>query len=319
MKKPILLMTVATLGLALSFSSCKRVKELLDPNIEQHNEDSNDLKTEMDQIDDDINNVINDMPGFGKTDETGQTFSSAMCGASIDTSEIDQNILYFNFDGTTPCFSPSRTRSGQIKVELTGGDHWYEAGAELTQTFIDYKITRLSDDRSVEFDGTRTLENVNGYDWWEFLLGNQTILYRARMVGMDVTFDNNQTALWSTARTAQWAYMPNANDPDIPVAYLTFTANGDTTIDGHANTDSWGVNRYGSDFVSYLNSAITSNSYCGYWRPILGELIHEVDNNEYSLTLGVDQDGNASTLDCAYGFKVAWDINGEANEQVFSY
>lgn len=312
-------MTIAGLGLALSFSSCKRVKELLDPNIEQHNEDSNDLKTEMDQIDDDINDVINDMPGFGKTDETDQVFSSAMCGATVDTSEIDQNILYFNFDGTTPCFSPSRTRSGQIKVELTGGDHWYEAGAQLTQTFTDFKITRLSDDRSIEFDGVRTLENVNGYDWWEFLQGNQNILYRARMVGMDVTFDNNQTALWSTARTAQWAYTPNANDPDIPVAYLTFTANGDTAIDGHANTDSWGVNRYGSDFVSYLNSAVTSNSYCGYWRPILGEWVHEVDNNEYTLTLGVDQEGNVSTLDCAYGYKVAWEINGEANEQVFSY
>lgn len=312
-------MSVSAIFVAVSFSSCKRLAELLDPNIEQHNDDSNDLKAEMDQVDDDVNKVINETAGFGKTDEIGQVFSSVMCGATIDSSDIDQQILYFTFDGETPCFSPSRTRSGQIKVELTGGDHWYEAGAQLTQTFTDYKITRLSDDRSVEFNGTRTLENVNGYDWWQFLLGEQTILYRARMMEMDVAFDNDLNAVWSTARTTEWNYTPNANDPDIPVAYLSFKANGDTTIDGHTDTDSWGTNRYGSDFVTYLNSAIKSNSYCGFWRFVDGEVVHEVSNNEYSLTLGVAEDGTNSNLDCAYGYKVAWDIDGDANEQVISY
>ena len=316
MKKPIFLLAVATIGIAVTFSGCKRLKDLLDPEIEQHNTDSNDLKTEFDQIDDDVNNAINDLPGFGKTDETQ---SSPMCGATMDTSELDMNIVYFNFDGETPCFSPSRTRSGQIKVELINGEHWRDAGAVLRQTFTDFKIVRLSDDRSVEFNGTRTLENVNGFDWLAFLAGNESIMYRARMVGMQVTFDNNANATWNHARTTNWSFNPANTDPDISQAHLKFVANGDTTVNGHATSDSWGVNRYGSTFTNYYNSSIESNSYCGFWRPVQGELVHEVSNAEYAITLGVDQDGNPSTLDCAYGFKVSWDVGGDQNEQIFSY
>ena len=316
MKKPIFLLAIASLFMALTFSGCQRLKDLLDPEIEQHNTDSNDLKTEFDQIDDDINNSINNLDGFGKTDET---FSSPMCGATMDTSELAQNTVYFNFDGSTPCFSPSRTRSGQIKVELINGQYWGDAGAVIKQTFTNVKITRLSDDRSLEFNGTRTLENVNGFNWWEFLLGNESIMYRARMVGMDVTFDNNQSATWNHARTTMWSYIPNGDNPDIPHAYFKFEANGDTAVNGHSSTDSWGVNRYGSDFVNYYNSSIESDTYFGLWRPTQGEVVHAVDNAEYSLTLGVDEDGNASTELCGYGFKVSWDVGGDQNEQIFSY
>jgi len=319
MKKSFLIFSVSALVMAVSFHSCKRVADLLDPNIAQHNEDSNDLKSELDQVDSDINNALSSISGFGKTDGASAVFSSPLCGVTIDSSELAQHILYFNFDGVTPCFSPSRTRSGQIKVQLTEGTHWGDVGSVLTETFIDYKITRLSDGRSIEFDGIKTLENVNGNDWLGFLAGTASLMYRERTNNMQVTFDNNLNAVWNSARTTQWDFTTNAQDPNIPVAYLTFTANGDTTIDGHATTDSWGVNRFGSDFITYYNTGLTSNTYCGFWRFLSGELVHSVNSNEYSLTLGVDQNGNASTLDCAYGYKVSWDIDGESNSQVFSY
>ncbi len=299
--------------------ACGKLGNLLNSEMTQFNADSNELKGELDQADTDINDALKDMPGFGKTGSGQSLTSSALCGVIIDTSDIDQNILYFNFDGTTPCFSPSRTRSGQIKVELISGSNWANAGAVLRETFIDYKITRLSDNKSITFNGEKTLTNLNGNDWLGFFLSYSTLKYAERALDIDVTFDNNQTAVWNSARITEWSYVQANSTPGIQIPFIKFEAVGDTSLNGIATVDSWGTNRYGQAFVTYYNQELVSNTYCGLWRPNSGELVHEVDGDTYTLTLGVDQNGNAATGNCAYGFEVSWDINGTANSQVFSY
>lgn len=310
-----LLTVVAAFAL---FTSCGKLQDLLNSNVRQFNEDSNELKGELDQADNDINDALGDI-GFGKNETGLSVSSSALCGCVIDTSDLDQDILYFNFDGSTPCFSPSRTRSGQIKVELISGSSWHNAGAVIRETFIDYKITRLSDNRSIEFDGEKTLKNINGNDWLGFFLSASTLAYQERALDIDVTFENGATAVWNSARVLEWSYVQANSTPGIQVPFISFRATGDTTLNGQGTTDSWGLNRFGQDFVTYYNSDIVSNTYCGLWRPKSGELVHEVDGDQYTLTLGVDQNGNPATGNCAYGFEVSWDVNGNANSQVFSY
>lgn len=300
------------------FISCGKLKDLLNPQMKQFNEDSNELKGHLDQTDRDINDALSDI-GFGKNETGLSVSSSALCGCLIDTSAISQNILYFNFDGVTPCFSPSITRSGQVKVELINGTSWHQAGAVIRQTFIDYKLTRLSDNRSVEFDGDKTLRNINGNDWLGFFLSYSTLSYQERALNIDVTFEDGSTALWNSARVTEWGYVQANSVPGIQTPFITFRATGDTAMGGNAITDSWGVNRFGQDFVTYYNEEIRSNTYCGLWRPVAGELVHTVNGDIYTLTLGVDQNGNPSSANCAYGFEVSWDVNGTANSQIFSY
>ncbi len=300
-------------------AGCGALKKLLDAKIEQFNEDSNTYKAELDQADNDINDALADIDGFGKTDYHDQIFSSPLCGVTIDCTEIANHILYFNFDGTTPCFSPSRTRAGQIKVELIEGNAWADAGAVLKQTFTDFKVTRLSNGRSIEFNGVKTLKNLDGHDWWQFLLGNTDFSYESRSLDMQVAFDNGSSAEWNHARTVTWSYSPAGTDPDVPYAYIGFEAQGDTTINGTSGIDSWGVNRFGSDFITYYNQPITSNTYCGLWRFNSGQLVHEVDGDDYTLTLGVDQNGNPTSNTCAYGFEVSWNVGNNSNSAVFSY
>ena len=298
---------------------CGKLRDLLDSQIEKHNSDSNTYKAELDQVDNDINEALADIEGFGKTEFSTEIFSSPLCGVTIDCTQIAQHILYFNFDGITPCFSPSRTRAGQIKVELVSGNQWGDANAVLEETFVDFKVTRLSNGRSIEFDGVKTLKNLNGHDWWQFILGNVDFAYESRANSMDVTFDNNQSAVWNHARTVTWSYNPAGSDPNVPYAYLGFSASGDTTLNGTSGVDSWGVNRFGSDFVTYYNQPLESNTYCGLWRFNSGQLVHEVDGDEYSLTLGVDQNGNPASTTCAYGFEVSWEVGNNTNSQVYSY
>lgn len=319
MKTGFLKVSVAIVVAISLMVGCGALKKLLDAKIEQHNQDSNTYKAELDQADNDINDALADIDGFGKTDYHDEIFSSPLCGVTIDCTDVNQGILYFNFDGTTPCFSPSRTRSGQIKVELINGNTWAEAGAVLRQTFIDFKVTHLQSGRAIEFDGVKTLKNVDGHDWWQFLLGQTTFAYESRSTNMTVTFDNGATADWNHARTVTWSYHPANTVPGIPYAHIGFAASGDTTLNSTSGVDSWGTNRYGSDFVTYYNQPLLSNTYCGLWRFNSGELVHEVDGDDYTLTLGVDQNGNASTGTCAYGFMVSWNVGNNSNSQVFSY
>ncbi len=317
--KSILFLAIISIAGTILFASCFRNKNnaTLDANIEQHNKDANEYKSELDQTDNDINNALKDIPTFGKTDDATSILSSPLCGCTIDSTDIANKILYFNFDGLTPCFSPSVTRSGQIKVQLTSGNYWKDAGSVLTETFTNYKITRLSDNKSIMFNGVKTLENINGNDWWGFALSTSSFKYRERAFNIDVTFDNNQQAVWNSARTTEWSYNTVPGSPSIK--QIIFDADGDTSLNGFNTVDSWGTNRFGSPFTTYYNTSVNSNTYCGLWRFNSGELVHHVDNTDFTLTLGVDQNGNPSSLNCAYGFKVEWSNGNNHYDVVLSY
>ncbi len=307
------ILVVAALAATCLFVSCKKTdKTELDTQTQQFNDDANNYKLESDQIDDDINNSINDN---GFWDRRAGVASSPLCGVTIDTSQLAQKILTYNFDGVTPCFGPSRTRSGQVKVQLTSGNSWQDAGAQLTISYLNFKITRLSDNKSITFNGVKTLTNVSGHNWLTFLLGTSTFTHQSRAFNVAVTFDNGQSAVWNHAYSTQWSYSPTGLHSPL----ITFTGVGDTTYTGYSNTASWGVNRYGQNFVTYYQAPYVSNTYCGLWRPLSGSLTHHVNTNDFTLTLGVDQSGNASTLDCAYGYKVTWTVNGNTNTMVQSY
>lgn len=307
------LFIVMILSLLVIVQSCKKdeTSQSLDEKTRQFNDDSNWNKSESDQADNDINNSLSDIPAFGK----GQsTLSSPLCGVTIDSSQIAQKILFFNFDGITPCFSPSRTRGGQIKVQLTTGNLWSDANSVLTLTYLNFKITRLSDNKSIMFNGIKTLKNINGNDWIGFLTGVKTLKYQARAYNVSVKFGTGETSVWNIARVTEWTYKPSTSN-------LTFTSRGDTAIGTMTNVDSWGTNRFGSAFTTFYNAPWVSNTYCGLWRPVSGDLIHRINNSgDFELMLGVDQSGNASTLDCAYGYKVTWtNSNGKTYSAILSY
>lgn len=304
-------------------SSCKKDKNdstitpnqtSLDSETRQFNDDSNFYKGESDQSNNDVNTSLSEISAFGKVVGPKAVFTSPLCGVTIDSSQIANKILFFNFDGVTPCFSPSRTRSGQIKVQLIQGNYWRDSGAVLKMDYINFSVVRLYDNKSVTINGSKTLENVNGNDWLGFYLGNAQLKYRERALGIQATFSSGSTAIWNSVRISEWNYSPADTK-------ITFSAQGDTALNGFTNVDSWGVNRFGYNFTTNYTAPLVSNSYCGFWRFTSGELVHHVNNANYTLTLGVDQSGNPSTLACAYGYKVSWIPSGSTTplSLVFSY
>ena len=115
MKKSSFIVLLAFVFASLFFTACIPGKKdnKLDEKTQQFNKDANMVKAEGDQIDNDINNALNDIPSMGGRKDGIE--SSPLCGCTIDSSQLANKILFFNFDGITPCFSPSRTRSGDRK------------------------------------------------------------------------------------------------------------------------------------------------------------------------------------------------------------
>ena len=316
MKKKISsLLIVAGLSVLAFVVSCKKKDTTTNPTlssqVQQHNTDANNYKGESDQADDDINS----QGGLGSTsmgERMAGIQSGPGCGVVMDTSQIANKIVYFNFDGVTPCSIPVRTRSGQIKVQLTGGTSWADAGSVLTITYINFKITYLITNKSLTLNGTKTLTNLNGNNWVGFIFNNVPLKYRERALGINVTFEDGSHAIWNSARTTEWDYLQSNSS-------IKFTSNGDTAVNSYSNVDSWGVDRYNQTFTLNYQSPWISNSYCGFWSPTSGTVTLHVGGVDYTLTLGVDQSGNASTLNCAYGFKVTWTTSNGNGSVVFGY
>ena len=279
-------------------------------------EDNNDLKGESDQINSEVNDAIGNFASLSGGRLAVAAAKKSICGCSIDSALLGSRVLVLNFDGVTPCGSPSRTRAGSIRVELLAGNHWAEPGALLKISHRNYKVTRLRDSRSWTFNGDKFLRNVNGTNWAGFLTGTDSLLYRERSSNMSVLFESGATANYQLARTTSWKVIRKPGITD----FIQFAAMGDTIIAGQPGIDTWGTNRFGTAFTTFYNKRLTSNTYCQVWRPVGGELVHKAGGHILTLNLGVNEQGNPDTRDCAYGWKLRWELaGGQSGEKIFSY
>lgn len=288
----------------LLLAGCTKLTKntIADPDAKQHNEDVSNTKNESDNLNTDINNILKDVPGFGKT-ESSAAFT--ICGATVDTShQYDPTPkVTVTFDGTTACGSPARIRSGVVTLELIQGNKWSDAGAKLKVTHTNYKVTFVNlNNHYLTFNGTKYLTNVDGLDYVGYYFsGSLTARIRERSNDMTVTFENGQTESWNSARLST-VQITNYTT-------ITATVNGDSTSNGKT-IDSWGTTRFGTHFTTEMISPWVSGTTCGWWRPTQGKYTSTTDNFSVTATCSVDQQGNVVNSGCgAYGYKIEWNYN----------
>jgi hypothetical protein len=309
-------LSLLTAGLLLS--SCKKESEKPEPDSQSLSqaEDNNDLKGESDQTNTDVNDAIGNFTSLNGGRLAVTSGKKTICGCSIDSAQLGSKVIILNFDGSTPCGSPSRTRGGSIRIELIQGNNWAQTGAKLKISHNNYKVTRLRDGKSWTFTGDKYLSNVLGSNWLGFLFGTDSLLYRERSSNMNIRFSGGASASFSIARLTSWKLIKRPGIAD----FIQFSAIGDSTINNIPNTDSWGTNRFGKAFSSYYLKRLRSNTYCGVWRPVDGSIVHQSEGNKLTLNFGVNEQGSPDTRDCAYGWKLNWLLsNGTSGEKVFSY
>lgn len=309
MKTKGLLFGISALLLAstLAFTSCKK-KQAFKNEDGQASADNRTVQSENDAAVNDVNTEIsNNSLLRGRTSgatSIQRVLGITATGYNVDTTGIHQGTIKINYDGTT---INNRSRTGSIRLTIQNyaqGKRWKDAGCVLQVDYLSYKITRASDSKSVQFNGTQLLTNITGDGWWELLVTKTKSSIATSVTGtnLNVLFDDGKTAVYNINRKFTYTYPNNI---------LTCTGEGIGSADGLSSLENYGTTRDGDAFTSQVSTPIVWNFTCGWWAPIQGKAVIKVDSKDFSLdcTFGVDASGNPVSVganQCPYGWKVEW-------------
>ena len=319
-KKILLSLSVLMFISALTFTGCKKKKAFKNEDG-QTSADTRTAQGENDAAVNDIHDVISNQPLLhGRVSGTQGTngIMGNICGLSVDTNGAYLGSVLLVYNGTT---CSNRTRTGSIRVTIVDyatGKRWKQAGCVMKVDYQAYKITRASDGKSVQLDGTQYITNISGGTWFELLfLGQANLVTSVTGDNLNVIFDGTSTAIYNIYR--KFTYTWNGS-----TSVLTCTGEGIGTSNGLSNLENYGTTRDGDAFTSQVVTPIVWNTTCGAWAPIQGEVDIKVASKAFTLNclFGVDASGNAvsvGTNQCPYGWKVEWTYNNKTKDKTLGY
>ena len=294
MKARFLTAIAFTAGFLLLLSSCQKDTSSKDYSSETstHADDQNRFSGEVDAAANDVVLTLDATAGFSGR---GESIQSLICDATIvvDTMSNPRTIT-ITYNGSN-CLG-TRTRTGVIVVSMAQGVRWKNAGAQLNVSFQNFRVTRISDGKSITLNGTQTFTNVSGG-----LLINLPVLnsitHTITSSNMSVTFDDGSQRVWQIARQRVFTY----NNGVVITVTGTHSQNGVTGI------AEWGTNRFGNSFTSAITQPLVFRQDCMF-RLGSGKVVHATSLFNASATFGLDANGNPTGCPGtgAYYLKLEW-------------
>ncbi|RYY94467.1 MAG: hypothetical protein EOO11_17825, partial [Chitinophagaceae bacterium] len=235
---------LAALAATVGFTACKKSKtddNGTDTNTElatrvaAHTDDQSNFSTQMDDVDNDINSVIESNNAFGRV-------LQQPCNVTVSfdsTQQLRRVTLTFNGNNC----AGTHARTGTIVVTQSINQRWSDSGAVLTQSINSLKITRIADNKSITINGTRSIRNVSGGRIGQLLAGGRNTIIHAITGNMGLRFDDSTTRQWNVARRRTFTRNGQA---------IILTVNGDHSAGGLTGIAEWGTTRFGTPFVSRI-------------------------------------------------------------------
>lgn len=310
MNTKIKLFGIVLVGLALTFSSCRRRNVLPDYSTDFATASSDNARVGdgLDDQDNDVSLMTDATPSM-----SGRQMSGAfnpLCNATVvyDTLSNPKTVTItyngLNCNGT-------RTREGVVVLSLPLGVHFKDAGAVLTVTATHLKITRVSDGKYIIINGSRQITNVSG-GLVRDLATLGTITHEITSGGITVTFDDNTTRVWQVAKYRVFTYDNG----------VVATTTGAATEGGFANVAEWGTVRNGQLFYAQITAPMVVRQDCD-WRLVSGQKMFHKMQRDVTVTFGLDANGNATSCPAAgasYYMKAEWtDAHGDAHSVIRPY
>lgn len=293
MKKTLMPLAAIFFAFALFFTSCKKNDKEIDltSDVTYQSDDEAMFSAEDNAISDEINGVMEDDRLLG-----GRTAGDT-CNVTItrDSTPL-RRFIVFNYNGNN-C-NGTRSRKGIVRVGILKTVRWKDLNAEITVEIQNLKITRLSDNKSLVLNGTKTIKNVTGHLLRELISGSiSNIKHEVTSSNMSATFDNGTSRTWQIAKQRSFTYNNG----------LIISITGIATVDGATNVAVWGTNRLGQLFSTRIINPIVIKGDCGF-RVTSGKLEHTKLTREITVTFGLDASGNPTGCPGAnpYYFKAEW-------------
>ena len=308
MKKHILFLFLFTFSLLLTFTACKKDSSSNDNTAEvsTHSDDQSRFASEVDAVANDADFALESSASFSGR---GQGIQGIICDANIALNTTnDPKTITITYDGKN-CFG-NRTRKGVAILSMAQGVQWKNAGAALTVTFQNLKITRASDNKSIIINGTQTYTNTSGG-----LLINLatlgTIIHSITSSGLSVTFDDATQRAWQVAKQRTFTYNNG----------VVITSTGTHTDGSHTHIAEWGTNRFGRTFFSSTPEPLIVRQDCNV-RLTSGQVKHITPEVTATVTFGLDANGNPTTCPGTghYYLKILWTgASGNTHTVIYPY
>ena len=307
MKQRILFLSVTTLFLSLIFTSCQKDSTTVDntDEVSKHSDDQSRFSAETDAVANDADAILETTPYFTNR---GEQVQSVICDATVVVDTLSNpRTVTITYNGTN-CLG-NRTRTGVVILSMPAGMHWRNAGAILTITYQNLKITRISDNKSITINGSHTITNVSGG-----LLINLpnlgTITHTINSNGMSITFDDSTQRSWQVGKQRTFTYNNG----------VVITTTGTHTEGTTTGITEWGTNRLGHAFTSSILEPMVVRQDCSF-RLVSGKIKHVTTVISATATFGLDINGNPTTCPGAghYYFKVEWTGPGGTRSIILPY
>jgi len=250
-----------------------------------------------------LHSGIQTLGGPGNAD----TVETNICDAVVTVDTVDNpRTITITYNGNNCAMS--RTRTGSVVISFAAGTIWRTAGAVVTVTFNNLAITRLSDNKTITFNGTHTYTNVSGGSLLS-LPNNpgDTIIHTITSSNMSVTFDDGSKATWNVARQRAYTY----NDGYV------ITQTGIHTSGTLTNISMWGTDRYGNAFTVDILQPYVVTLSCS-WLLTGGEVQLSLPNVTATVSYGLNSTGVATGCPVSgyYYYEVSADFT--ASGKVYS-
>jgi hypothetical protein len=189
----------------------------------------------------------------------------------------------------------NRSRTGVVVITEALGVYWRDAGASVNISIQNLTITRLSDNKTIVLNGTKTITNVSG----GLLVDLATLGSITHTISgsLSITFPNGSQRDWNVAKQRVFSY-------DNGIVITTTGTHADSL--GNTNVAEWGTNRFGTGFESEISAPKVIRQDCDFRLTSGQNTIIRTDNITAVITYGLDAEGNPTSCPGSgtYYFKV---------------
>lgn len=310
MKKNILYLLA--FSLVLGFTACKKDdNKKTDDEIATHSDDQSRVSAEVDAVANDADIAIESSTTFTGRLQNPNDVMGDICDGSVAINTASNPMtITITYNGDT-CLGGTRTRTGVVILSMPQGTQWKNAGAAITLTIQNLKVTRLADNKSITLNGTQTYTNVSGGLLINLPTIPNGITHSITSSGLSVTFDNGSQRTWQVAKQRHFSFNGGV------IISTTGTYNNGTI----SNIAEWGTNRFGGAFTTAITSPIIVRQDCNF-RVTSGTVVHDTPLVDATVTFGLNASGNPTTCPGSghYFFKVVWTAtNGGSVTVIWPY
>jgi hypothetical protein len=220
---------------------------------------------------------------------------------AINTADTP-NVMAITYKGNT-CDALS-SRSGYITIDYTPGSSWTTAGDSVTVNLSNLLITRLSDNKNFQFNGTLTYYNTSGGALAGLSAGSVSpVVHTIAGFNVNVTYDDGTLSRWQFTRRRTYTYNQG----------IVISTVGTDSAGTVANVADWGSNRYGNSMILVPTTPLLISQSCG-WRTTGGQATLSNPSGTSTLSFGLDSTGKATGCPLPgipFYYKMAWTADGE--------